>query len=33
LIKYSAATRNTEHIWDYAKYSITGRFIGETAEE
>lgn len=32
LIKYAAATRNTEHIWDYVKYSTTGRFIGETAE-
>lgn len=29
-IKLASATRNTEPLWDYAKYSLTGRYIGES---
>lgn len=33
LIKFASATRNTEPLWDYVKFTTTGRFIGESKEK
>lgn len=33
LVKTFSATKSTEPIWDYVKFNIRGRHIGQKAEE
>jgi hypothetical protein len=32
-VNIMSATRNTKPMWDYVKFTTTGRFIGESKEK